>query len=53
MVKKKVIRDELIIIKLHVLIRVKEAIANIIKKGIIASAKHSLKQVIKDQMILW
>ena len=34
-------------------IRVKTMVTNIIKQGIISSAKYSFKQAIKNQMILW
>ncbi len=40
MVNKQFIRDELIIMEIHVLISAKEAIANIINQDIIASAEH-------------
>ncbi len=53
MINKRFIRDKIVIIEVNIAIRVKEAVANIIKQGIIGSAKHSFKQVIKDQMILW
>ncbi len=53
MVNKGVIIDDSIIIEIEIAIGVKQIITNIIKQGIIASAKHSFKQVIKDQMILW
>ncbi len=52
MIIKRVIRCKLIVIKKGVTIRVKEADAHIIKKDLIASDKHSFKQVIKDQMTL-
>ncbi len=45
---KRVIKDELIIMEIHVFIRFKEVIANVINQGIIASAKQSIKQVVKD-----
>lgn len=35
------------------MIRVKEAAASIILQGIIPSAENNLRQVIKDQIILW
>ncbi len=38
-VNRRVIRDELIIIEIHIMIRVKEVVANIINQGIIATAK--------------
>ncbi len=53
MVNKRAIRDEVVIIEMIIVIGVKEVVANIIKEGIIASAKNSFKQAIKDQMILW
>ncbi len=40
------VRGEIIVIK--IIFRVKNVIANIIKKGMIASAKHSFEQGIKD-----
>ncbi len=53
MMKKRVTRDELVIRITNIAIRVKEMFANIIKQGIIARAKYSFKQVIKDLIILW
>ncbi len=53
MVKKRVIGGDFIIIEIENAIRVKKVVTNIIKQGIIASAKHSFKQVVKDQLILW
>ncbi len=53
MVNKRVIRGDFIFIEIEIAIRVKKVVTNIIKQGIIASAKHSIKQVVKDQMILW
>ncbi len=49
MVNKRII----MMMEMHVSNRVKGVIANITYQGIIASAKHSLKQVIKHQRILW
>ncbi len=48
MVNKRVIRGDFIIIEIEITIRVKKMVTNIIKQGIIASAKYSVKQVIKD-----
>ncbi len=53
MVNKRAIRDEVVIIEMIIVIGVKEVVANIIKEGIIASAKNSFKQLIKNQVILW
>ncbi len=53
MVKQRVIGGNFIIIEIEISIGVKKVVTNIIKQDIIASAKHSFKQVIKDQMILW
>ncbi len=54
MVNKRVMGGYFIIIEIEIVIRVKMVVTNIFNKGIIiASAKHSFKQVIKDQMILW
>ncbi len=53
MINKRVIGGDFIIIEIEIAIRVKRVVTDIIKQGIIASAKHCFKQVIKDQMILW
>ncbi len=53
MINKRIIIGELVIIEINIKIGVKEVVTNIIKYWIIASAKHSFKQVIKDQMIMW
>ncbi len=50
MVNKRVIRSDFIIIEIEIAIRVKKVVTNIIKQGIIVSAKYSFKQVIKDQI---
>ncbi len=42
-----------LIMKFQIAIRVKKVVANIIKKDIIPSAKHSFNQAIKDPMIVW
>ncbi len=52
MINNRDVGDEPIIIEINIASRVKKAIANIIMQGIIASAEHSFKQVINDQMIL-
>ncbi len=48
MVNKRIIRGDFIIIEIEIAIRVKKIVTNVIKQGIITSAKHSFKQVIKD-----
>ncbi len=53
MVNKRVIGGDIIIIDKEIAIRVKKVVTNIINQGIIASAKYSFKQVVKDQMMLW
>ncbi len=53
MVNKRVIGGDFAIIEIEISIGVKKMVTNIIKHSIIASAKHSFKHVIEDQMILW
>ncbi len=53
MVNKRVISGEFFLIKVNITIRVKEVVANIIEQCIIASAEHSVEQVVQDQMTLW
>ncbi len=40
--------SELVVIEINITVSVKETLLNIIKQGIIASAKDSFKQAIKD-----
>ncbi len=42
-------KQDNVIIEVHIAIWVKEVVANIIKQGIIAIAKHSFKQAIKTK----
>ncbi len=43
MINKRVMREELILVEIKITIRVKEAVANIINQGNIASTKHSFQ----------
>ncbi len=47
-INKRVIKDKLVIVEIIITIRVKDLVTNIIRLGIIASAKHSFKQVINN-----